>query len=314
MPSCLQTFLSVVVDMPSTSAASFCSGERSQQRRARAGSSEPQPRRATRPQRKHGQAARVGAGWQTCWTQNRGSTVLRWIFRSLPPCARQRRRAVRVREARGKVEPFGRGAHAGDTEARGPRRRAARTHTDAACACPLGHPTDLRRGQTVTEPAADCTSVQRRTAGSSRPARAQRRRRERRGAPRRARALMRPTLPVRKGRVHGAPRARMTNAPTRACAVVDGQARGTDPIATGCIATFFLRWGAVLFQFWQKMQGGKNSPCAFFGPQVVFSNRQETGFCNFFSGLAVAIPPASAEDTKTHLSGFIKPQKKTLDT
>ena len=208
--------------MPSTSAASFCSGERSQQRRARAGSSEPQPRRATRPQRKHGQAARVGAGWQTCWTQNRGSTVLRWIFRSLPPCARQRRRAVRVREARGKVEPFGRGAHAGDTEARGPRRRAARTHTDAACACPLGHPTDLRRGQTVTEPAADCTSVQRRTAGSlaARARTAPAARTARRAAARtRANAAY-------LARAQG-PRAWRpkdtdgTNDPTRACAVVD---------------------------------------------------------------------------------------------
>ena len=305
--------MSVVVDMPSTSAASFCSGERSQQRRARAGSSEPQPRRATRPQRKHGQAARVGAGWQTCWTQNRGSTVLRWIFRSLPPCARQRRRAVRVREARGKVEPFGRGAHAGDTEARGPRRRAARTHTDAACACPLGHPTDLRRGQTVTEPAADCTSVQRRTAGSlaarARTAPAARTaRRERR-----ARALMRPTLPVRKGRVHGAPRARMTNAPTRACAVVDGQEE-QDQSRPGASPRFFFVGVRFYSNFGKRCKGAKIRLVPSFGPQVVFSNRQETGFCNFFSGLAVAIPPASAEDTKTLLSGFIKPQKKTLDT
>ena len=217
---------------------------------------------------------------------------------------------MRVREARGKVEPFGRGAHAGDTEARGPRRRAARTHTDAACACPLGHPTDLRRGQTVTEPAADCTSVQRRTAGSlaarARTAPAARTaRRERR-----ARALMRPTLPVRKGRVHGAQRTRMANDPTRACAVVDGQGEEQNQSRPGVSPRFFFVGVRFFFQFWQKMQGGKNSPWAFFGPQVVFSNRQETGF----QRLAVASEGLHAEDTKTLLSGFIKPTKKTLDT
>jgi len=304
MPSCLQTFLSVVVDMPSTSAASFCSGERSQQRRARAGSSEPQPRRATRPQRKHGQAARVGAGWQTCWTQNRGSTVLRWIFRSLPPCARQRRRAVRVREARGKVEPFGRGAHAGDTEARGPRRRAARTHTDAACACPLGHPTDLRRGQTVTEPAADCTSVQRRTAGSlaARARTAPVARTARRAAARtRANAayLARAQGP-RAWRPKGTDG---TNAPTRACAVVDGQV-GNRQSRPGASLRFFFVGVRFYSNFGKRCKGQKFALCLLRSTSSLFKPTGNWFFAIFLAAWQSQVKVCTRKTQKRSFPGL----------
>ena len=291
--------------MPSTSAASFCSGERSQQRRARAGSSEPQPRRATRPQRKHGQAARVGAGWQTCWTQNRGSTVLRWIFRSLPPCARQRRRAVRVREARGKVEPFGRGAHAGDTEARGPRRRAARTHTDAACACPLGHPTDLRRGQTVTEPAADGTSVQRRTAGSlaARARTAPAARTARRAAARtRANAayLARAQGP-RAWRPKGTDG---TNAPTRACAVVDGQIEEQNQSRPGVSPRFFFVGVRFYSNFGKRCKGAKIRLVPSSVHKWSFQTDRKLVFAIFLAAWQSQFPPLPRKTQKRSFPGL----------
>jgi len=256
MPSCLQTFLSVVVDMPSTSAASFCSGKdcnSDEQERAAVSHSHAERRGhsvSTRRQRVWEPAGRPvghkteaprccggsseayrpvrGKGGGRCASGRRGG---RW----------SRLGAAHTRETRRRAD------HAGGRHARIPMRRArVRWGIRRICG-------EDRLSPSPRPTVRLCSGA---LLGHSRPARAQRRRRERRGAPRRARALMRPTLPVRKGRVHGAPRARMTNAPTRACAVVDGQEE-QDQSRPGASPRFFFVGVRFYSNFGKRCKGAK---------------------------------------------------------